>query len=266
VPDATRSQDPSASPNSAPIDSAGQDKAAAQENTTPSALRSAKGPESDPGRCTNGPSGQRGALRWWLAVGVGCIVSLPFAWLLSYAASLPFFLGLFFFALFGVVIGAVAFRIAAPCRPYGVASLVVGTALIVAVGWTASMLKEARDTPGDMAIRARKRTRSLGDQTIREFEARVAADIRRVLRERYPPGGATGYVRWVMSGGRLEKGTIPKINHTLRAPQQGLTWATRVVLSFLLFLFGIASQTLPLRRATDPPVRAIDSDGQADST
>ena len=39
--------------------------------------------------------------RWWLGVVVAAIFAIPLAWLLSYAASLPFFLGLFFLMLFG---------------------------------------------------------------------------------------------------------------------------------------------------------------------
>ena len=53
-------------------------------------------------------------MRWWLAVLAGVAVTLPVAWLLSFAGTLPFFLGVFFFALFGLLIGAVIYRVAAP--------------------------------------------------------------------------------------------------------------------------------------------------------
>jgi len=211
-------------------------------------------------------SGSGTSLRLWCSFVIGCIVSLPFAWLLSYASYLPFYLGLFFFVLFGVVIGAVVFRVAAPRRPYGTTSLVIGTVLVVSVGWTASLIKEARDFPGDMAVKAGKRTRSIGDQTIREYEAAVASDIRRFLKEQYPPGGTIGYVRWVVKSGRLKKGEVSQVGRTLRPLQSGYVWVTRIVLSLLLLIFGVSSQTLALRRAVDTPLRAMDANRDADSS
>lgn len=210
-------------------------------------------------------SGPGSSLRLWWSVGIGCVVSLPFAWLLSYASYLPFYLGLFFFVLFGVVIGAAVFRVAAPRRPYRTIHLVIGTVLVVSVGWTASLIKEARDFPGDMAVKAGKRTRSIGDQTIREYEAAVADDIRRFLKEQYPPGGAIGYVRWVVESGRLKEGEIAQVGPTLRPLQSGYVWVTRIVLSLILFTFGVSSQTLALRRVVDTPLRAMDANKDGDS-
>ena len=218
---------------------------AAQANAT-------KGPGQD--------SAQHGsAWRWWLAVAVGVVVSLPLAWLLSYAALLPFFLGLFFFALFGIVIGAAMHRIAAPGRPYGQAMLVIGTTLVVSVGWVTSIVKESRDFPVDMATKAGNETRSIGDRTIEAYRAAVADDVRRVLRERYPPGGTLGYVRWVLTSGELKKGEITDVDRTLRPQQSRTTWAIRVVLSIALFAYGIGSQTFLLSKATERSARARDN-------
>jgi len=196
--------------------------------------------------------------RWWLAVVVGLVVSMPLAWLLSYAAPLPFFLGIFFFALFGLLIGAAMHRIASPGRPYGRAVLVVGTTVVVVVGWTASMLKEGRDFPMDMAVKVGNRTRDIGDRTIGEYRAVVADEVRSFLRERYPPGGTIGYVRWVLTSGELKKGQITHVHRTLEPAQRGFTWAARVVLSIALFAFGVGSQTLPLKpdtSITEPAVK-----------
>lgn len=196
--------------------------------------------------------------RWWAAVGVGTIVSLPFAWLLSHAALLPFFLGLFFFALFGLLIGAVIHRVASPGRPYGRTALVSGTAIVVIVGLTVSIVIESLDFPRKMAAEAGDNTRYLGDLTIGEYRTAVAADVRRFLRERYPPGRVPGYVRWVLTSGQLEKGQIVHFNRTLRRSPRKAWWAVRVVLSVVLLAFGIGSQTLPLKDATERTVRAMD--------
>src|SRR3989304_7721151 len=96
----------------------------------------------------------RSHVRWWAATTVGMVVSLPFAWLLSFAAALPFYLGFFFFLLFGLVIGAVAFRIAAPGRPYGRFAVLAGTTLIVGVCWTTALVKERTGFPADLPAAA----------------------------------------------------------------------------------------------------------------
>ena len=82
--------------------------------------------------------------RWWAGVVAGAIASLPLAWLLSYAAFLMFFLGLFFFALFGLLIGAVVYRVAFGNQPYSRTTVLLGTTILVAVPWTFSIVKEAR--------------------------------------------------------------------------------------------------------------------------
>jgi hypothetical protein len=188
------------------------------------------------------------------------MVSLPLAWLLSYAALLPFYLGLFFFALFGLIIGAVMHRIASAGRPYRRVTLIVGTAIVVAFTWVCSIAKEARDFPNDMACSAAGVTRYIGDRPIGEWRAEVADKVRRFLREHYPPGGALGYVRWVLVSGELKRGQIEGVDRTLRRSQRGYSWAIRAVLSLALLGFGVSSQTLPMRRATDHSVGAIDEE------
>jgi len=192
-------------------------------------------------------------------VGVGTVVSMPLAWLLSYAATLPFYLGLFFFALFGLIIGAVIHRVAAECRPYNPRLLVAGTTVVVLAVWIVSIVMETRDFPGDMAARASSQTRTLGDRSLAEFRTAVADDIRRFLREDYPPGGAVGYVLWVLTSGELEKDRIAGLTRTLIPRQRRYSWAIRAVLSIVLLAFGVGSQTLALRLSTDPIVRAIDA-------
>ncbi|MFQ5590735.1 MAG: hypothetical protein ACE5HE_06215 [Phycisphaerae bacterium] len=200
----------------------------------------------------------RASARWCGACAAGGLASLPLAWLLSYAAALPFFIGLFFFVLFGLIIGAVIHRVAAPGRPYGRSTLVMGTALVVLFGWSLSMLKEARDFPSDRADYVGRRTGDLGGRTIEEFHEAVAAQVRQYLREKYAPGGVIGYIRWALTSGEIAKGELKDVRMRLGKPQQRYTWSIRVVLSLGLFTFGIGSQTWPLRLTADRPVRAMD--------
>lgn len=193
--------------------------------------------------------------RWWLAVAAGTFLMLPFAWLLSFAAALPFFVGLFFFILFGLLIGAVAYRVAAAGRPYSRPAILLGTTIIVITGWTASIVKEAQDFPRDMATDAMRRAREIGGRSASEYRSAVEEGVRRLLIERYPPGATLGYVRWILTSGELKKGDIQLVEQTLRRLPCGRWWAVRAVLSVGLLGFGVGSQTFPLRatraRATD---------------
>jgi len=186
-------------------------------------------------------------------------VTIPLAWLLSYAATLPFFIGLFFFVLFGLIIGATIHRAAAPRRPYPKPVLVTGTAIVVLFGWSFSLVKEGRDFPAERARFVGSKTRDLGGRSIEEFQYAVAAEVRQYLRESYRPGGAIGYMRWALTSGVIPKGALKDVRMKLGQPQQRYAWAVRVVLSLALLTFGIGSQTWVLRLQRDPAVRAIDA-------
>lgn len=205
-------------------------------------------------RIPSGPSA-----RWWVGIAVGTVVSFPLGWLLCYAALLPFFLGLFFFALFGLILGAIVHRVASPRRPYRRSAIVAGTVLLVVVGWTVSIVTESRHVPVSMAKKVATQTRDLGDRTTAEFHAHVAGQIRAYFQDRYPPGGTIGYIRWVLSSGKIAQGEIDGIRRTMREAQRRHWWAMRVVLSIGLFAFGVASQTLLLRLPKDPAAVIADS-------
>ncbi|UCF34924.1 MAG: hypothetical protein JSV78_06375 [Phycisphaerales bacterium] len=197
------------------------------------------------GRTREGPHG-----RWWCAVLVGVWFSLPFSWLLSFGALLPFLLGLFFFALFGLIIGALVFRIAAPGRPYGKGAIVVGTTVIVLVCWCTAFVLESRDFPREMGQKATDATRSI-DMTRQQHIEKMAEDVRAYLREEYPPGGLIGYVRWSLTDGRIKKGVLDGPRRTIKRNQVKHWWAIRVVVSIGLLAFGVASMTWPLRLEED---------------
>lgn len=205
------------------------------------------------------PASYRPCGRFLVGIGAGGVAALPLAWLLAHAATLPFFIGVFFFALFGLVIGAVVHRVAAPGRPYTHRVVMTGTVALIAGGWLVSIIVEARALPMDLARNVPDWTLSLGGQTRSQFVANVAGRIRSHLDEHYPPGGTIGYMRWVMSSGVLPKGSITDVKRTLRLPQRKGWWLMRVLLSIGLFSFGISTQTLLLRLPFDPAaVRASD--------
>ena len=202
----------------------------------------------------------RSHIRWWLAVVGAMVASLPLTWLLSFAALLPFQIGLFFFVLFGLMIGAVTHRIVSPGRPYHRWVIIAGTTVLVAQVWTGALLIEIHDFPGEMAQRALQLRRPIGDRTPTEYRTAVADQVRTFLKKRYPPGGAVGYARWMLLSGRIRKGELADVDRTLRRDRSQVRfwYVVRLVLSMGLLAFGIGSQTFPLRRAREPVVRAID--------
>lgn len=198
------------------------------------------------------PSDRMPSKRWWLGVLVGAIVALPIGWLLSYAATLPFLIGPFFFALFGLMIGAVIHRVASPGGPYGSPALLIGTTMLVILVFGETVILESRDFPAEMADQAASRTRTLGNRSIEEFRAETTEGVRRYLENNFPPGGTIGYVRWILTQGRIEAGEIEGVARPLVPLQSGFLWSVRVVLSIALLAFGIGSQTLGLRLRIEP--------------
>ncbi len=194
--------------------------------------------------------------RWWAAVVVGLIGAIPLAWLLSYAGALPYFLGIFFFLLFGIVLGATMHRVASPGRPYRLASLVAGTTIVVVVGWAGAVVIEGLEFPTDMGMKATRTPRRIPD--VHAYRADVAKEVRRFLRTEHPPGGPLGYVRWIVTDGEIAKGQLTGVNRTLRRSPRKVWWAVQMVLALGLFAFGVGSQTLPLRLAREHAVRAMD--------
>jgi hypothetical protein len=124
----------------------------------------------------------------------------------------------------------------------------------VAIIWTASIVKEARDFPTDMGRLAAGQTRDLGGRSLAEFRNEFASQIRDYLRNHDPPGGTIGYIRWVLTSGELKKGDTELIQRTMHAPQAKIGWAIRVVLSAGLLAFGVASQTWPLAMPSEKKV------------
>ncbi|GAF90181.1 unnamed protein product, partial [marine sediment metagenome] len=158
------------------------------------------------------------------------------------------FLGLFFFALFGLVIGAVVYRVASPARPFNKTALIVGTTIIVLFVWTSSLVKEGRDFPSDMAGNAAANPKlRLGNRSIDDYRAEVAEQVRAFLSEHYPPGGTIGYIRWITTSGELSSVDIAPVKYSLKRPQCKHWWVIRVILSLGLLAFGVGSQTLLLK-------------------
>ncbi len=114
-------------------------------------VESAVSPTGRGGRSSDWPKG--------VLAGVGA--ALPIGWLLCYGALLPFFLGLFFFMLFGLLVGAVVFRIGQGARPIARSRIVGGTTVVVLAVMVVSLTVEGRDFPSQVGDFACEKTRRL---------------------------------------------------------------------------------------------------------
>jgi len=198
--------------------------------------------------------------RWWFGVLIGLVVSAPLSWLLSHAATLPFFIGLFFFPLFGLVIGACIFRYASGRGPFPPSHVIAGTTLIVLPCWGASLYLEAARFPRDVAEFAAEHAFDLGGRDLPVYLEDVAEKIDAYLARSYPPGGTIGYARWSILDGRIARDEIPELLKPFRSNQARIWWAVRVVISIGLLAFGVGSQTLSLARQSS---RTRDASGES---
>lgn len=183
----------------------------------------------------------------WVGALAGAIVAAPLSWLLGDAAYLPFFLGLFFFTLFGLVIGAVTYRIAGSGRPYRSSTVRLVTTLLVLFALTGSIVKESSGFADDVIDDLLQNPRTqLGDRNVAQFKDDVRGEVRDFLKNSYAPGGLIGYLRWVVDSGEISETDLASANSPIVWPQRKLIWMIRVFLAAGLLAFGIASQTLGL--------------------
>ena len=216
-------------------------------------------PELGPATTESPPEAPTPKFRWPVAVLAACGVGLPIGWLLCYAALLPFFIGLFFFVLFGLLLGAVLYRVGHPTRPLRRRSVRLGVIVVVVFTWAVSMLTEGYDFPRQVAKSAYEQPRRLPEGTTPEAYRRTsAADVARYLREEFPPGGAIGYVRWAMASSRIDP-PVGQLRKPFRSNQYRWWWVIRVVLSIVLLAYGVHSQVASLTRVPD----SHDHDGTA---
>jgi len=195
--------------------------------------------------------------RWWLAVLVAAVVSLPFGYLLSYGAFLLAYFGLFFFLLFGLLVGAIMYRIALPARPIPRRQLLIGSLIVAAVCGGFSLAVECWQFPGDAAERAWKTFRILPDGMTRDDILRQArASVEKYLVENHWPGGALGYMRWKATAGSLPVEVKTPTTTTTRVIQYRGNrgwWIVRVILSLTFLPLAVHAVVKPLSKVDAPP-------------
>ncbi|UCG33379.1 MAG: hypothetical protein JSU68_01865 [Phycisphaerales bacterium] len=191
------------------------------------------------------------------AVGAGLLVGVPVSVLLSFAGLLPFYLGPFFFLLFGLAVGAGVFRVARPMRPVWRVSACAAAAAVIFPIFLASLLLENAQLGPHAGKMVAKQVRELpAGMSPRQFRRTVGDRLREQIAAENPGSGLLAYMCWAATSGRCEL-ELPAGAHPASAvytmSQSPVGWTLRVIVSLILLAGGVLSQVLPLGKPEPRP-------------
>lgn len=179
---------------------------------------------------------------WRRARIVSFLCLVPLGWLLVALIWLPLYMGLFFFLVAGLLVGAVSFRLARPARPMARQRILRGAGVVALVctainlAWEYDQFARAVGKPPRFAD-ARNAAVSSGDKA-RSIDHKANVAFRAALAERYAPGGPIGYVRWAVSGADLPL-AVEGQTETIVMPHGGFRWPIRTMAALLLLAVGL---------------------------
>jgi len=183
------------------------------------------------------------------------VAALPLvllAFLLARLVWLPYFFGLFFFLVAGLLVGAVLFRMLRVQRPIARSRLLTLISVFAVFGGSAVLVWEYRYVAGTIGAFPRfaavcRRASEVGEP-IREVRRRATASYRSGLARDWWPGGPIGYARWAVGAGTMPL-TVDGETETVDVEHRGPTWAARTVGGLLLMGLGLWSSCAALRRS-----------------
>lgn len=198
-----------------------------------------------------GITGRVEKARWCLHLLAALTIMNFNGWGFSYLGNLIFYLGLYFFPLFGLIMGAAIFRFLEPLRPMS-RPVIVGVGMVfVLVSWCGALDLEATYVPKNTYAYYIGKFKRLPDgMTGKEVESKIQDAARKFLTENYDSDGAVAYLAWAMSDGTME---IPVIDRdkttTYSRPQRRVGLWIRLGASLVLLVFGVFSQLVGLQRS-----------------
>lgn len=185
---------------------------------------------------------------------IATLIGVPFIILLMYCAWLPLLMGMYFFILGGLLVGAIWFRLAARVRPVPVRAVRLRMFVMLAVLVAIYMLSEYVVKRGHLARDMAKLTvRMRPVDSLAELQARQreAADhVRRSLR-RYGPG-PVGYWIWAATDGRLPPMEQYTGKQSIDLRQRQAFYVLRVVASVVLLWYGLRLMAKDLAKPDEP--------------
>lgn len=200
-----------------------------------------------------GPEGRWGpeqASHWFMARLASLILLAGFGFLLARLIWLPFYFGLFFFLVAGLLAGALSFRVARQARPISRARIVRGVAWLAVLATAVTLCWEyahVTATIGDQPKFPEARNAAVkAGRPAAHVEEIASEQFRESLRRSYPPGGPIGYVRWAVSSGEMEL-EVEGSKDATSINQRGAAWMVRTLAGLLLLAAGLYASFESLR-------------------
>lgn len=179
---------------------------------------------------------------WWVGLAACFVVLSALSYILARVVFLPYFMGLFFYQVAGLIAGSAGFRVARAVRPMRRGQLIAGALLVAVASWCVSILFEYHDRVDGIAREGEFYEAKLaaieGGGSAAEVMARVRTGLRDHLLADYPPGGVLGYVQWVVRRGELTL-TIDGVTDTVGVAHRGRAWVIRSIASIALMTIGL---------------------------
>jgi len=192
--------------------------------------------------------------RWPLAAATALGIATVLGWLLVRLVWLPFYFGLFFYLVAGLLAGALSFRVGRGARPVSGRWLLAGVASAAIAASLALVIWEYRYIAGtagaDGRFREARNAAVAEGRSPRSVEPIAAAAFRNTLRDQYPPGGPLGYVRWAIAGKGMDI-VVNGCRDHVSINQKGQAWIARTVAGCLLLGLGLWLSFESLR-STEP--------------
>lgn len=197
---------------------------------------------SQPLPIVEGPWTAARAGAWRTARIVSFLSLIPLGWLLVALIWLPLYMGLFFFLVAGLLVGAVSFRLARPARPMTRRRILRGAGL-VALGCTVINLaweydQFARSVGKPPRYAEARNAAVLAGEKASSIDSKANVAFRATLAERHAPGGLIGYVRWAISDADLPL-SVDGQTETIVMPHSGFRWPIRTLAALLLLAVGL---------------------------
>ena len=204
------------------------------------------------GEVPAGPGAGGGGGRVGKPLAAGMVLAALLSWtLMSVALSLPFLLGIFFFLLFGLVIGATMFRFGRPQRPIARWRLRLATAAVTLFCMMLSLVKEGRDFRRNFVNKAieGRYVRFTDSSDYERVRVQLTGFVSDYLRAHYPPGGVVGYLRYAAGKERMTI-DLPGQPRPVRVPMPAAAWLwwARIALGLTLGYAGVYSQVAALAK------------------
>ncbi|MCZ6816583.1 MAG: hypothetical protein O7F76_07750 [Planctomycetota bacterium] len=179
---------------------------------------------------------------WYWGLLTAVVLLSALGWLLARLVWLPFYFGLFFFLIAGLLVGAVSFRVARPARPLRRNRILVGVIAVSVVACFATLVHEYRHvaaTIGDPpTFPAARNAAARKNQPIHAIKAKATEQFRAALANDYPPGGPIGYARWAISSGQMLL-SVEGCEDEVSISQSGYAWPIRGLAMIVLMAAGL---------------------------